>query len=112
MEIPAPWLVENGQHRRDPVRHRGGADGIQTPGRCRRIRAGKKGPDTMNESFRAALATAGLVFAGQIISDGRLHRFRAEGDREKNSWYLLHTGPPAAGAFGCWKRAGEAKGIF
>src|SRR5262249_15653933 len=23
----------------------------------------------------------------------------------RNSWYVLHAGPPAAGAFGCWKRA-------
>lgn len=58
----------------------------------------------MSENFRAALVKAGLVFDGEIIADGKLHRFKAAGDREKNSWFVLHAGTPAAGAFGCWKR--------
>jgi putative DNA primase/helicase len=56
------------------------------------------------QNFRAALAKAGLDYAGEIIADGNLHRFKAAGDRERNSWYVLHSGAPVAGAFGCWKR--------
>src|ERR1700722_18071850 len=58
----------------------------------------------MNENFRAAMFNAGLDYAGEILADDKLHRFMAAGDREKNSWYVLHAGTPAAGAFGCWKR--------
>lgn len=50
------------------------------------------------------MTKTGLQFSGEIIADGRLHRFKANGDREKNSWFILHPGTPAAGAFGCWKR--------
>ena len=47
---------------------------------------------------------AGLDYAGPIHADGQLHRFKADGDKARNSWYVLHAGPPAAGAFGCWRR--------
>jgi putative DNA primase/helicase len=56
------------------------------------------------EDFRAAMAAAGITWNGQIVADGKLHRFKAEGDHHRNSWYVLHAGPPAAGIFGCWKR--------
>lgn len=46
----------------------------------------------------------GLAYGGPIAADGKLHRFKAEGDHEKNSWYVLHADHPAAGSFGCWKR--------
>ena len=56
------------------------------------------------DNFRAAMRAEGLDYAGPIQADGRLHRFKAEGDHARNSWYVLHDGTPAAGAFGCWKR--------
>jgi putative DNA primase/helicase len=56
------------------------------------------------ESFRAAMRRAGLDCAGTIPADGQLHRFKADGDHNKNSWFVLHAGPPMAGAFGCWRR--------
>jgi putative DNA primase/helicase len=56
------------------------------------------------DSFRAAMLRTGLGYAGAIEADGKLRRFRAEGDKSKNSWYVLFAGPPMAGAFGCWKR--------
>lgn len=56
-------------------------------------------------NLRAAMRQAGLDYAGEIIPDSKLHRFKAAGDHEKNSWYVLHAGVPAAGAFGCWKRS-------
>lgn len=58
----------------------------------------------MSTTLHAAMRDAGLEYCGLIQADGRLHRFRVNGDRERNSWYVLHAGPPAAGAFGCWKR--------
>jgi P4 family phage/plasmid primase-like protien len=56
------------------------------------------------ETFRDVMQRAGLVYMGPIAADGRLHRFKASGDRARNSWFVLHDGTPAAGAFGCWKR--------
>jgi len=56
------------------------------------------------EHFRAALRASGLDYAGEIIADGKLHRFKAGDDHNRNSWYVLHSGVPAAGAFGCWKQ--------
>ncbi|PYK96687.1 MAG: hypothetical protein DME19_18900 [Verrucomicrobia bacterium] len=55
------------------------------------------------DAFRSAMAALGLHHAGPIIADGKLRRFKCEGDRQRNSWYVLHPGPPMAGAFGCWK---------
>jgi putative DNA primase/helicase len=57
------------------------------------------------ESFRAAMTNVGLTYIGEIYADGKLHRFMADGDHGRNSWYVFHPGPPAAGEFGCWKRA-------
>ncbi len=56
------------------------------------------------DSFRTLLLRKGLDYDGPIIANGKLHRFKACGDREKNSWFVLYAGPPVAGAFGCWKR--------
>jgi putative DNA primase/helicase len=61
-------------------------------------------PSDAQELFRAAMTDAGIECTGEIYADGRLHRFKAADDRERNSWYVLHLGPPTAGAFGCWKR--------
>ena len=61
------------------------------------------------EDFRAAMRATGLDYAGPIVADGKLYRIKAEGDKACNSWYVLHVGPPAAGAFGCWKRGLKEK---
>ncbi len=58
----------------------------------------------LREQFRDAMRAAGLQYAGFILADGRLHRFKANGDRERNSWYVLHDGSFVVGTFGCWKR--------
>lgn len=58
------------------------------------------------ELFRTAMAGAGIVYSGDFIADGKLHRFAADDDKQskKNCWYVFHdTGLPA-GAFGCWQR--------
>src|ERR1017187_2032279 len=58
----------------------------------------------VDEQFRDAMRFAGLDYAGSVVADGKLHRFKTDGDHARNCWYILHEGPPAAGAFGCWKR--------
>jgi putative DNA primase/helicase len=45
-----------------------------------------------------------MSYAGAITADGGIHRFNCEGERGRASWYILHDGPPVAGAFGCWRR--------
>jgi putative DNA primase/helicase len=59
---------------------------------------------TALEDLRAKMRAAGLTYDGEIVADGKLHRFKAAGDREKNSWFIVFPGEPLAGAFGCWKR--------
>jgi phage/plasmid primase-like uncharacterized protein len=58
------------------------------------------------EDFRAAMSKAGLVYGGLIFGDGKVHRFKSEGDSDAASWYVLYGNDPdfAAGAFGCWRR--------
>ncbi len=56
------------------------------------------------DSFHAALRDAGLDYAGPLVADGKLHRFKAAGDKARNSWFILFPGTPTAGTFGCWKR--------
>lgn len=58
-----------------------------------------------------AICGAGLVphKALDLQDDGKVHRFRVEGDKagSTNGWYVLHSHPVTAGAFGSWK-TGEA----
>ena len=56
------------------------------------------------ECFCHDLRAAGLDYTGPIVADGKLRRVKIESDKERNSWFVLFPGPPAAGAFGCWKR--------
>ena len=60
--------------------------------------------NSTTEIFRSAMNAAGIEYTGEIFFDSKLRRFKAEGDDARNSWYVVHPGPPAAGAFGCWKR--------
>ncbi len=45
----------------------------------------------------------------EVIADGKIHRFRVEGDKRgsKNGWYVYFSYPVAAGAVGSW-RTGES----
>jgi putative DNA primase/helicase len=56
--------------------------------------------------FQGAMADSGLVSREAILADGRLHRFRIEGDGagKHNGWYVLYGDGLPSGAFGCWKR--------
>ncbi len=64
------------------------------------------------EAFRAEMLEKDIEFTGEIIPDGKLHRFHCEGDStgSKNGFYILHFDERPAGQYGCNKRYGsEAK---
>jgi putative DNA primase/helicase len=59
-------------------------------------------------AFLQALAEHGIAPAKalNLVADGRIHRYRVEGDKSgsENGWYVLYTdGAVPAGAFGSWK---------
>lgn len=64
--------------------------------------------DNPIESFRNALADAGVILAAgvQIVPDGKLHRARAHDDKagQVTAWYRLHLDAPVAGAGGDWRQ--------
>jgi putative DNA primase/helicase len=57
------------------------------------------------ESFRAAIAAAGLTQPDRIIADGEIHRFASNGKASDHAgWYVFYLGDHIpAGAFGCWR---------
>ena len=59
------------------------------------------------DQFRQALAAAGLAPSGDLnlVGDGKLQRYRIEGDKagSRNGWAVLYSHPVMAGAFGSWK---------
>src|SRR5262245_39553507 len=59
---------------------------------------------SLEEKFRAVLRESAIEYSGPIYIDGKLHRIKANGDHSNNSWYVLYSGSPLAGAYGCWKR--------
>lgn len=61
-------------------------------------------------SFLDRLAAAGLApIKFKPVADGRIHRFRIEGDKagSRNGWCVLYADPIGHGAFGSW-RTGES----
>ncbi|MDN8662395.1 toprim domain-containing protein [Stenotrophomonas indicatrix] len=56
------------------------------------------------DGFIAALRAAGLL-VDAVKTSGTLQRVRAQGDSggQRSGWYVLHVGPPLAGAYGNWK---------
>lgn len=62
-------------------------------------------------NFVEAMQAAGLAMhKADPIADGRLHRYRVEGDKagSKNGWYVLHLDDKPFGAFGSW-RTGQSE---
>lgn len=63
---------------------------------------------TPDAQFRGAVADAipGAQIASTVVMDGKMHRFKVEGDKsaEKSGWYCLYgDGLFPAGAFGSWR---------
>jgi putative DNA primase/helicase len=49
------------------------------------------------------MARAGIRCEERIVADGNIHRFRVNGKRQKNGWYVFHErGSETFGAFGDW----------
>jgi len=60
----------------------------------------------MDTEFLKAMAAAGLAPVKALeLPEGRIVRFRVEGDKagSRNGWAILHRHPIPAGAFGSWK---------
>ena len=60
----------------------------------------------LDNELREAMAAAGLAMVKpEIVGDGRLHRYRVDGDRagSTNGWYVLHDDDKPFAAFGSWK---------
>ena len=57
------------------------------------------------DQFKRVMAEHGLVSNDPINSDGELHRFHVEGDKQGslNGHYTLHLDSIPAGSFGSWK---------
>jgi putative DNA primase/helicase len=52
------------------------------------------------ERFKNAMLNAGLVSNVVVVADRQIHRFKAEGDKNKDSWYVFYGD---GGAFGNWR---------
>ncbi len=53
-----------------------------------------------------AMARDGIAPAdGALVADGRLHRYRVEGDKPgtRNGWYVIHLDGVPAAAYGSWR---------
>jgi putative DNA primase/helicase len=53
-----------------------------------------------HDGFNEAMLDAGLVSGVVVIPDGQIHRFKADGDKNKASWYVFYGD---GGAFGNWR---------
>jgi putative DNA primase/helicase len=53
-----------------------------------------------HDGFRDAMCRAGLESDVFIIPDGQIHRFKSEGDKRPNGWYVFFGD---GGAFGNWR---------
>ena len=60
------------------------------------------------DGFIDAMFRAGLVSEVHLVTDGQIHRFKAEGDKRRNGWYVFFGD---GGAFGSW-RTGQSKTWF
>jgi putative DNA primase/helicase len=57
--------------------------------------------------FEAAMDAEGLRCDEGIQADGRLHRYKAPGDSDKDGFYVVHLDGIAAGMFGHWAKHPE-----
>lgn len=71
-------------------------------GNIGRVNAAAQGASMLQAMQMAGLAPAKAL---DLVPDGKLRRYRVEGDKSgsTNGWYVLHSHPILAGAFGSWK---------
>uniref|UniRef100_A0A809E4K4 DNA primase n=1 Tax=Ralstonia solanacearum TaxID=305 RepID=A0A809E4K4_RALSL len=62
------------------------------------------GPIPFEQQFAAALVEHGLQ-PGEIVADGKLHRFDGPDEKrgKRSAWYVLHGDGLPAGSFGDWR---------
>lgn len=77
-------------------------DRVIIVGNIGRVNAGGQGGSMLQAMQMAGLAPAKAL---DLVPDGKLRRYRVEGDKSgsTNGWYVLHSHPILAGAFGSWK---------
>lgn len=63
------------------------------------------------DQFLREMKKEGIVITDELIADGKLHRYHAQGDQvgSKNAWAILYIDQNPAGQFGCYKRHGDHK---
>lgn len=62
------------------------------------------------DSFREAIAAAGLTPPQHVLADGKLHRFASNGRAGDDAgWYKLHDDEMPVGRFGCWRSGANEK---
>jgi len=69
--------------------------------------------DGVIAEFAAAMAAAGVPHDGDIIPDGKIHRYHMDRNRKsrRDGWYLCHSDGTPAGAFGSWKTGEKFKWV-
>ncbi len=62
------------------------------------------GPISFEQQFAAAMGEHGLQ-PGEIVADGKLHRFDGPDEKrgKRSAWYVLHGDGLPAGSFGDWR---------
>ena len=77
-------------------------DRVIIVGNLGRVNAGEQGASMLQAMQATGLAPAKAL---DLVPDGKLRRYRVEGDKggSTNGWYVLHSHPILAGAFGSWK---------
>lgn len=60
---------------------------------------------SIESQFRQTMQASGIHYSGEIIADGKLHRFHIEGHKQsrRNGAYTLHLNGRPAGYFEDWK---------
>lgn len=78
------------------------ADRVIIVGNIGRVNAAEQSASMLQAMQVAGLAPAKAL---DLVPDGKLRRYRVEGDKSgsANGWYVLHSHPILAGAFGSWK---------
>ena len=78
-------------------------DRVIIVGNLGRVNAGEQGASMLQAMQATGLAPAKAL--DLLVPDGKLRRYRVEGDKggSTNGWYVLHSHPILAGAFGSWK---------
>lgn len=83
-----------------------GSDGAASKNYCTNNRQIPVIPQDIESGFLNFMRAAGLApVKDQPVADGRLRRYRVEGDSpgSKNGWYVLRLDPSPHGAAGSWK---------